>query len=185
MKRESIFQKVETTLRRAFPDLIEMPWDAYGKSIKLIDDSGAPVHQSFFVLHVPAGTAFACMDVFGELPDSGKSFDEAETMINTLACSLNAWASIELRDPPHVWGGALRNHERDYWGLTGLPEVPSHIVLAHTLYYCGALSRSRRDQLLSSLNPGLNSALAHVSMSVKDYKLLVTHINDIILAASM
>jgi len=182
--KKSIFQKVEETLKRAFPELIKIPWDKYGEGI-VVTDNSVKKYQAFMVTHVPAGTDFVCARMFGDLPDRDKSFMTVVKKLNALEQNSYAWASIELRDPPRIWGGAVRNRVRESWGLTGLPELADHIVMTKTLYYCGEMSRSRHDRLLDSNYPGITAARAHVRMSDESYKRLVWLIDDIILVASM
>ncbi len=120
----------------------------------------------------------------GRLPDQVESRKTVESKIQTLRDHSEGLSSIEFRDPPRVWGGAVRNHEGDLWGLTGLPEIVDHLVMTHTLFYCGSLSQGLRERLLGTDCEGVVSAMGHARMDLHSYKKLVLLTGDIIAAAA-
>ncbi len=172
-------------LRRALPELINIPWDKYGESIQLVDAVGVKKYQGIMVVCQRKSSIWVINGTMGKLPDPMKSLETVEAKIRALHDHPEGWSSIELRDPPRVWGGAVRNGVGDLWGLTGLPEIGDHLVMTHLLFYGGAITEKQRDTLLHG--PGYQEvadALQHAGMSVDNYNALDFLTNDIIAAAA-
>lgn len=180
----SILDAVGETLRRAFPELINVPWDKYGESIQLVDAAGVKKYQDMMLVCQLKSSIWMFSATIGILPDSMKSWRTVEAKIQALRDHPEGWSSIEFRDPPRVWGGAVQNDVGDYWGLTGLPEIGDHLVMTHLLFYNERVCTRRRELLLGHDHPGVSAALQHVGMSVDNYEKLVRLTNDIIAAAA-
>jgi hypothetical protein len=177
-----LHRQVGKVIGLAWRKLREIPWDKYGKGIKLVDDSGQQRYQGLMVMHEPISTDFVSVMMLGELADPGRSFQVVRTKLAILKDS-STRCSIELRNPPQVWGGAVRLHSGNGWGVTGLPEVADHIVITLTFYHLNMINFLEVEEFLQATSPGVAAACAYAGMDQESYKSLVRLLDGIISTA--
>lgn len=181
----TVLQKlVAETIGLAWRKLREIEWKNYGPGIVLRNDAGHPKYQGLMVMHQPRGSDFKSLMILGQLSDSDKSFEVVSAKLRAIEESDNKLCSIDFRNPPIVWGGAVRQDNGDLWGITGLPEVADHITVVLVLYHLGLLNHLEQSAFLNATAPGVAAARANVNMSQKSYGQLVCLMNDIIRVAA-
>ena len=186
MKAKEIFDQQEAVLSKALPSLIQIHWPTYGSKFTMEDESGNLKYQGLMRRCYPGGErGFSPLETrLGILPDPKKSSWILRNKLETLVLHGLARTSMEMRNPPLLWGGAIRTLG-GISGITGLPETGDHLTETHLSWYTSQLTEKDYRNLTNSDHDCVVTARELVGMTEDQWHLLSLRIHDIILAVVM
>ena len=185
MNETDVFHGQNAILRRAAPHLFAIQWPNYAQGFVLEDEAGHRKYQALMRRCYPSGKPGSLLTTVVEtLPDRDKSFETLGRKLNALVQHPQSKTSLGLRNPPHVWGGAIRTILGPA-GITGLPEIGDHLTEVHLSWYTGQLSKEDYEGLQYGDHDCVIAARELVGMTLVEWRRLSQHINDIILGAVM
>jgi hypothetical protein len=185
MNPKEIFDRQGEILRRAMPHLVRIDWPAYGGRFVLRDENGNLKYQAMMRRCYPRGEPSTLLTItIGSFPDREKPFGVLGNKLDALVQNPDARTSMGLRDPPRVWGGAIRTLN-GISGITGLPETGDHLVETHLAWYTDQLTEDDYQGMTFGAHECQVAARHLVGMTLYNWRYLSLRINDIILAAVM
>jgi hypothetical protein len=185
MNAKEIFDRQVAILLKALPSLIQIHWPTYGSKFVTEDENGNLKYQGLMRYYYPGGDRGSSLEMsMGVLPNHSKSSWVLRNKLNILTLHGLARTSMGMRNPPLVWGGAIRTLG-GISGITGLPETGDHLTETHLSWYTDQLTEKDYKGLTRSDHECVVAARELVGMSEDQWHLLSRRINDIILAAAM
>jgi len=185
MDTKEIFDRQVEILRRAAPDLFAIHWPTYGSKFAQSDEAGNLQYKALMrCCYTQSAPGSLLTATIGDLTDKDRSFAVLGSKLNALVLNPGSRTSIGLRNPPQVWGGAIRNN-LGITGITGLPETGDHLVETYLSWYTEQLTREEFLGMKFGNNAGVSAARELVGMTVTEWRRLSHSINDIILSAAI
>ncbi len=178
-------QKMKLLFGSAWTDLIDIKWNEYSSKIQTHDDSNQLKYQGM-LLRIAGHNLTEAQSIFtfGQLTDKEKSLETVGNKIDSLIALPDTKSSLEGREPPRIWGGAVRqsdNPEKSA-GITGLPELGDHLSVSYGMKICGRLTVEDCNAVLHPENNGhIRAAQELVGMSDENYILLAGLISTILM----
>ncbi len=136
-------QKMRRLFTSAWPDIKSIPWAQYGAEVETHVYAGNFNHRGMLLQIAGYDMEKSKSQfIFGELPNQSKSEEKAQRMTIALESHSKILSSLEVRQPPAIWGGAVResDNQNKCAVIEGPPELGGHIMLSTSMRICGNLT---------------------------------------------
>ncbi len=183
---KKIFERLNAVLEIAMPKIYEINWPKYG-NYQCFSGTCDRKYQGILFHFESGDEAGYYFYQHGILTDSTKSARIVRTKVRLLQENRGYASSLELRDPDSgKWGGGIRVSRPNSFlcGITGLPELGDHLLLANLLYLCDFLTHKEIEYVVAG--PSLryiDVAMKDVGMSTRQFGELKSTIFDIVMDA--